>query len=163
MQKKNGSDIPEDSFESLLGALDELEKLGPDDPIPESASNAMRKLLDLIDEENEKFLSGSFAMDPKVMKNVHKAAVLFKRFERHGILRGTEIHADPGIAPASVSAETDGFILTMADKEDFADVLESCGDYEISADLSGHVHISVVFPKLWVKVNHNGTGEADEL
>ena len=158
MQNKNGSDVPEDFLASLLGALDELSELGPDDQISDEASAAFGELLDRMNEENERFLAGDFAMDAAVLVKLHKAADLFKRFEENGFLRVAKVYAEAGLSPAYIEAVSDGLVLSGEDREAFADALESCSGYEILPDTEGKLHISVQFNRLWVKIGEDKDG-----
>lgn len=164
MQNKDSGGVPEDFLPSLLRALDELggPDADPDRPISQETKDALGKFLEIAEEENRKFLSGSFAMDATVLVKLHKAASLFKRLEEKGYLHVKKIYADPGISPAYVEAESDGFILTTEDRTDFADAVESCGNYEFEPDLYGKVHITLTFPALWVEVRNEGAEGENE-
>lgn len=152
MQNKDSGGIPDDFLPSLMKALDEIASIDPDKPISEESRRALKTFLEISEDENKKFLEGNFAMNPSVMKNVHRAAMLFKRLEKEGSLSAVEIHVEPGIGPACVKAESKGFVLIMEDKSDFADIIESSGNYEIEPSLTGTVSITVSFPGLWTKV-----------
>lgn len=154
MHSKDSGGIPDDFLPSLLNALSELSDpdAEPDRPISQDTREALGKFIELAEEENKRFLSGNFAIDPAVLKKVHRAAVLLKRLEKNDALRVVEIHTEPGIGPASIEFETGGLILSDDDLSAFADVLESCDGYEMLTDTEGKCHVSMQFRRLWTEI-----------